>query len=43
MRFEYCLIEDILADNMIKLLARLAFEDKRKKLGIVEINVSNHG
>ena len=42
-RFEYCPIEDILADDMIKLLARLAFEDKRRRLGIVEVNVKDHG
>ena len=41
-RFKYCSTENILADSIIKLLARLVFEDKRKKLGIVEVNVKDY-
>ena len=43
MRFKYCPIENILADSITKLLARLVFEDKRKRLGIVEVNIKDHG
>jgi len=34
---EYCPTADMLADGMTKPLARPAFEDKRKRLGIVMV------
>jgi len=42
-KFEYCPSEDMLADGMTKPLARPAFEDQRRRLGIVEVSVSDHG
>ena len=42
-KFEYCPTEDMLADGMMKPLARPAFEDQRRRLGIVEVSVSDHG
>jgi len=32
----------MLADGMTKLLPRIAFEDKRRRLGILELQVSGH-
>jgi hypothetical protein len=40
---EYCPTGDMLADGMTKSLPRVAFEDKRRRLGILEVRGGKHG